>query len=486
VSFDTINTLIENGIHDLASLKRQSRAGMGQCQGRYCQNQIATILGEKTGRFPQAEELFAPELPVKPIAIRQIAAEKPEWLGYRTVDLPDSTTTPVQQQQLPAETNVLVIGAGIIGIATALYLAREGIEVILVERNVANGQASGRNAGSLHLQLLSFDFSDNKEAGKSPAATALPLQLMGVNAWRELQQETGADFGLEISGGIIVAENDRDLEFLRRKAALERSYGIEVEILSRSDLRKAVPSVAKEMAGAAYCAGEGKINPMLATPRILAEAIKSGARIFERTTVTDIDRKNGNYLVTTNNGAIRCRNVVNAAGGWTANIAAMIGANIPVKTAPQQMIVTEPADTNIHHLLALAKRHLTMKQASNGNIIIGGGWPAAYQAAGDRAVTIADSLEGNLWVAQRIIPEIGLLQVIRSWATIGVMIDGAPVLGELPGYPRFFNAVAANGYTMGPMLGKITAGLIRSGRPIVNIQPFLVDRFASPAVGPIN
>jgi glycine/D-amino acid oxidase-like deaminating enzyme len=127
-----------------------------------------------------------------------------------------------------------------------------------------------------------------------------------------------------------------------------------------------------------------------------------------------------------------------------------------------------------------------MKQASNGNIIIGGGWPAAYQAAGDRAVTIADSLEGNLWVAQRIIPEIGLLQVIRSWATIGVMIDGAPVLGELPGYPRFFNAVAANGYTMGPMLGKITAGLIRSGRPIVNIQPFLVDRFASPAVGPIN
>jgi len=486
VSLHTIKTLIENGVHDLASLKRQSRAGMGKCQGRYCQNQIATILGETTGRFPRAEELFAPEQPVKPVAISRIAAEKPEWLGYRTVDMPNPTTTTKQQRHLPAKTNVLVIGAGIIGITTALYLAREGIEVILVDRNVANGQASGRNAGSLHLQLLSFDFSDDKGTSTSPPAAALPLQQMGVHAWCELQQDIGADFGLEITGGLVVAESDRDLEFLRRKAAVERKQGIDVEIMSYSDLRKAEPSVAEGMAGAAYCAGEGKINPMLATPQILAEAIKSGARIFEQTTVTGINRDNGNYLVSTNNGTIRCRNVVNAAGGWAANIASMIGVAIPVKTAPQQMIVTEPAGTKIHHLLALAKRHLTMKQASNGNIIIGGGWPAAYQSASGRAVTIADSLEGNLWAAQRILPEIGSLQMIRSWATIGVMIDGAPVLGELPGYPRFYNAVGANGYTMGPMLGQITAGLIRTGQPMVDIQPFLIDRFSDSSDGAVN
>jgi glycine/D-amino acid oxidase-like deaminating enzyme len=67
--------------------------------------------------------------------------------------------------------------------------------------------------------------------------------------------------------------------------------------------------------------------------------------------------------------------------------------------------------------------------------------------------------------------------MIRSWAAMGVMIDGAPILSELPGHPGFFNAVGANGYTMGPILGQITAELSRSGQQITDTQPFSVDRF---------
>ena len=426
---------------------------------------------------PETEDLFAPQLPVKPTTIKNVAAEKPEWQGYRTVDMPKTIITRKVAVSLTTDTNILVIGAGIIGIATALFLAREGVEVMIVDRDVANGQASGGNAGSLHLQLLSFDFSDKLNADNSPAASALPLQIMGVSAWRDLEREIGTDFELEITGGIMVAENMHDLEFLRKKAALERSCGTEVDILSDFDLRNMAPTVADGMAGAAYCAGEGKINPMLATPLLLAEALDSGARISEKTAVIGIGYERGKYLVTTNNGRIFCRNIVNAAGGWTANIASMIGVTLPVKTAPQQMIVTEPVDPVINHLMALAKRHLTMKQVANGNIIIGGGWSAGYESKSGRAVTLRESIEGNLWVAQRVIPEIGLLQMIRSWATIGVMIDGAPILGELPGHPGFFNAVGANGYTMGPILGQITAELIRTGQRITDIQPFSVDRF---------
>lgn len=477
VSLGQVKTLIKNGVQDLGSLKRLSRAGMGPCQGRYCQKQIAQIYSDMTGRTPDIGEMFASRVPVKPTLIKDVAAEKPEWHGYRTVDIPTFETVKNDSTSLATDTNVLVIGAGVIGIATALFLAREGVEVMIVDRDVANGQASGANAGSLHLQLMSFDFSEKESAGKSPAASALPLQSMGARMWRDLQQEIGADFELEITGGLMVAENAQELEFLRHKAALESRCGTEVEILSRSDLRVMAPMVADGMFGATFCVGEGKINPLLATPLLLAEALRSGARISEQTDVTDIDYVNGKYHVTTNNGRISCRKIANATGAWTARIAAMIGVTLPVKAAPQQMIVTEPANPVIGQLMALAKRHLTMKQVANGNIVIGGGWSAGYESGSNRAVTLRESIEGNLWVAQRLIPEIGLLQMIRSWAAMGVMIDGAPILGELPGHPGFFNAVGANGYTMGPMLGQITAELIRSGQQITDTAPFSVDRF---------
>lgn len=477
ITTDTIKALINSGVQDMGTLKRLSRAGMGLCQGRYCQKQIAMVLNEMTGKIPENDEMFAPQLPVKPTLIRNVAAEKPEWHAYRTVSMPKPTTTRNATTSLIADTNILVIGGGVIGIATAFFLAREGDEVMIVDRDVANGQASGGNAGSLHLQLMSFDFSEETSTEKSPAASALRLQAMGVDAWRSLERNIGKNFELEITGGIMVAKNLRDLEFLRKKAALERGCGIEVEILSDVELRKMAPTVSSAMAGAAYCAAEGKINPMLATPVLLAEAIDCGALIREKTTVIDIEFGKGKYVVTTDKGRISCAKIVNAAGAWTANIASMVGVTLPVKTAPLQMIVTEPVDPVVKHLMALANTHLTMKQATNGNIIIGGGWYAGYDSASGRAATLRESIEGNLWAAQQVIPEIGLLQMIRSWATIGVMIDGAPILGELPGQAGFFNAVGANGYTMGPALGQITAELIRSGQCIADIQQFSVDRF---------
>ena len=477
VKLETIRSLIEGGVHDLGSLKRLCRAGMGPCQGRYCQKQIATILAEMTGKVTESEEMFAPQLPIKPILIADVATAKPEWQGYRTVDLPETIPTQAVAASSITETNTLVIGAGIVGITTALYLAREGVEVTIVDSGVPNGQASGGNAGSLHLQLLSFDYSEKTGAEITPAASALALQKMGIDAWRNLEQDIDGNFELEITGGIMVAENKHDLDFLRKKATLERRCGIEVDILSAADLRNVAPTVSSTMVGAAYCAGEGKINPMLATPLLLTEARKSGAQIKAQTSVIGISNEKGRYLVTTTNGSVSCHRIVNAAGGWTANIASMIGVTLPVRTAPQQMIVTEAAAPVINHLIALARRHLTMKQVANGNIIIGGGWSAGYDAKTRRAVTLRESIEGNLWAAQHVIPAIGLLQMIRSWATIGVMIDGAPILGELPGHPGFFNAVGANGYTMGPTLGQITAELIRTGRQITEIRPFSVERF---------
>ncbi len=157
----------------------------------------------------------------------------------------------------------------------------------------------------------------------------------------------------------------------------------------------------------------------------------------------------------------------------------MLGESLPVKAAPQQMLVTQALTPCLPFLLSVAGRHLSMKQAANGNLVIGGGWPAAFDAERGRSHTRRDSIAGNLWVAQRVFPAVRQLDLIRSWGAVGVMIDGAPIVGELPGYPGFYNVVGANGYTMAPALGMLVAELITSGDTSVDLAPFALTRFAT-------
>ncbi len=88
------------------------------------------------------------------------------------------------------------------------------------------------------------------------------------------------------------------------------------------------------------------------------------------------------------------------------------------------------------------------------------------------------SLEGNLWITQHVLPALRKLHVVRSWAVMNIDIDGAPILGEDPGLPGLFHAVTSNGYTLGPIMGRITADLIRSGRTDREVSAFSVSRFA--------
>ncbi len=478
VSLARVRALVRGGARDLRALKCASRAGMGRCQGRYCTANLARLLERETGALPDARALFAPQVPAKPVPVDALAAERPEWSGYRPapVDAPVGAI-PRARAAPGTDADVLVIGAGVVGICAAYDLARAGVSTLLVDRGAPNGQASGGNAGSLHLQLLSFDAAAGATETRSPALRTLALQAEGIALWQALAEELGADLELQITGGLMVAESAADLAFLERKTAAERSVGVEAEVIGPAELRALAPAVSSAMIGAAYCPGEGKINPLAATPAILAAACEAGLATRFGVAVTGIERAGGGYLVATDAGAIRCRRIVNAAGGWSRAIAALAGLDLPVLSAPQQMIVTEPAAPLVGHLLAHAHRHLTMKQARSGNLIIGGGWFAGFDPALGRPVTLPESIGGNLWAARRVVPAVAGLNVIRTWAAVGVSIDGAPILGEAPGHPGFYNAVGANGYTMGPIMGRVTAELITTGHAEHDIRGFTLERF---------
>jgi glycine/D-amino acid oxidase-like deaminating enzyme len=231
------------------------------------------------------------------------------------------------------------------------------------------------------------------------------------------------------------------------------------------------------MIGAAYCPMEGKINPLVATRHVLDGAAAAGARIFDSTEVLAIEARERGYDILTSRGRLRAGRIVNAAGAFAARIGAMLDLDIPVFGAPLQMVVTEAAAPAISHLVAHADRHLTLKQAANGNFLIGGGWTAGLDPVHSHPRPLFSSLEGNLWVAQHVVPGLRKLHIIRSWAAMNINIDGAPILGEHPAMPGFFTAVTSNGYTLGPIVGQLTAALVLGRDPGRDLSAFSISRF---------
>ena len=470
-----ISALREAGVHDLGSLKRRTRLGMGRCQGRYCAAAALALLANPTDAPPVSTDLLAPQAPIKPIPAVLLAHEKPEWGGHREVTLRQRGLSVPIADPLPPRCDVLVIGAGIIGASTAMFAAGEGLDVVVIDRLAANSEASGGNAGSLHVQLLSWDFGSKAMAGGHPALQTLPLQRDSVALWRTLEAELG-DFEIVTTGGLMVAENESQSIFLERKAEAERRAGIDVQVLGRADLATLAPAVSERMVVAAYCAAEGKINPLKGTPAIVSEAQRRGARFAAGHEVVAIEATSAGHRVTTGHATIEAKRILIAAGGWSRLVGRMLGVELPVSGAPLQMLVTEPTRPMLRQLIAHADRHLTMKQASNGNLIIGGAWTADTDVETGFARVLRTSIEGNLWVAERTVPFVGSLHLLRSWAAMNVNIDGAPLLGEIPGHPGVFVAATANGYTLGPIVGQAMADLLK-GRARLDLRGFGLGRF---------
>ena len=481
VGAGVLRSRIAAGADESGALKRLTRVGMGRCQGRYCGPRVAAWCADARGETPDPFRLFAPRFPVKPVPAFALAREKPEWShddqGEALPPRPARSPIAGGAARTDTEASVAIVGAGIVGIATAWELAREGVDVILVERDQPNAHASGNNAGSLHVQLLAYNFGELATAAGLPAAQTLPLQRESARLWPEVAETLGADLEIVRTGGLMVAETREQMAKLARKAALEARFGTPVEVIGRDELRALAPRLSGRLVGAAYCAEEGKMSPLTAGPAVLEAALAAGARLFRETEVLAIERAGSAFVLRTTRGTIRAGRVLNAAGGWAPRVAAMLGVSLPVRASPIQLIVTEPAPPLVTHLLAYADRHLTMKQMAAGNLVIGGGWPSSLDTVSERALVRRESVEGNLWVADRVLPALRSLRVIRTWSAMNVLVDGAPILGEVPGVPGFFTASTVNGLTLAPVLGRINAELLRTGRTGRELSPFTLDRF---------
>jgi glycine/D-amino acid oxidase-like deaminating enzyme len=363
--------------------------------------------------------------------------------------------------------DVIVIGGGIAGAATAYFLAADGVSTLLLERYDLNTQASGSNAGGLHGQIPFEPFAQEGDEWLEAFSPVIGLLTEAVALWRELPAMLRVDLEVALTGGLIVAATDSDMRLLERKAEVERRHGLDVEILDRETLRDFAPYLADSMLGGAFCANEGNANPLRATPAFAARARQLGATVRTQTNVVGLSRRSGGgYSVHTDRGDFECVRVINAAGADAGRVAGMLGVQLHVAGEPIQASVTERVAPLIPHLVYFTGAMLTLKQTAQGTLIIGGGWPAALDPL-QRPVVAADSLARNLAVAVDVVPALASVHVMRSWAgMVNGTHDWKPILGECAGVPGFYIVFFPwLGFTAGPLAGRIAASLVQGKQP---------------------
>lgn len=384
--------------------------------------------------------------------------------------------------------DTIVIGGGLLGCATAWMIAREGGRVLLVERDQINQHASGSNAGSLHFQLEYRMIERGTEAAQK-AAEAMPLHLQAAELWSALHALCGETIEVKQTGGLMIAENAEQAALLEKKTELERRWGLDNRMIDRAEIEQIAPYLSKSVVAAAHCPIEGKADARTAGPALARAALKAGAEIRTRTEVTGLSRTAGRWHVELSAGGateqVSAEAVVIAAGVWTTRIGQMMEADLPTIPLALMMTVTQRVPKLIPHLVQHAGGRLSLKQALDGNILIGGGWPARLMrdAGGEpdfdaKPDLLPSSLSGNAEMAIRVLPALSRVPAIRSWVgTTTVTPDQLPLVGAVPGCPGAFVATGGSAFTLGPSFAQVLAALVAGRRPETDLTAFDPARY---------
>ncbi|MEM7566065.1 MAG: FAD-dependent oxidoreductase [Pseudomonadota bacterium] len=378
---------------------------------------------------------------------------------------------------MPDRVDLLVIGGGITGQVAALTAARAGARVAIVDQGVGSG--SGANAGSLHVQMqsrflrLNPHLADNLES-------SLPLYLAAVKAWDALDTDLG---GVEMTreGGLMLAESEAQMAFLRQKAERESRKGLDVDILDRDALHTIAPYLSPDIQGAEICRDEGKVNPLVANRR-LRDLLASLDVAYCQERIHTIEEGAAGSLVRGERGDHAADHVVVAAAWGAGALVPALGLAIPTPPEPLHMNITEAGEYAIRHLVQHAERSITLKQFRSGQVVIGGGWPADGGSGEKTARVKLSSMAGNVALAHRIAPGIKGLRILRTWAGYNTPIDGKATIGPARPGGRVHLALPGDaGYTLGPIVGQCAAAVALGFTPPIDVAQFAPSRWREAA-----
>lgn len=355
---------------------------------------------------------------------------------------------------MSARFDVGVVGAGVMGATTALFLARAGMRVALIDRGELCREASGVNAGTLTLHMT--------------RAALIPYAQAGWRMWMTTDQWLGSGVDAVATAGLALAFTDGEAELLERRAAVRREHGADIRVIDRQRALEIEPGLNGNVLKAAYCETDGYASAYLtgrAYRRALAEA---GAAIVEQRPITSVEANDGGFAVRAATGERwDMQRVVLAGGVWLGEMLRWLGVDIPVKCLINQLIVTERLQRVMRTVVSVASGLLSLKQFANGTVLIGGGWQGRGDPVRGGVETIPENFIGNLRLARWTIPALAQARVARIWLGLEAETsDAMPIIGSLPGVrDAYVIGSVHSGYTSGPYMGKLLADLILGREP---------------------
>ncbi|MCF3134587.1 NAD(P)/FAD-dependent oxidoreductase [Streptomyces olivochromogenes] len=373
--------------------------------------------------------------------------------------------------------DVVVVGAGMVGAACALYAARAGLDVMVVDRGPVAGGTTGAGEGNL---LVS-----DKEPGPE-----LELALLSGRLWTELAQEVGDAIEYEPKGGVVVAATPEGLAALEDFTAGQRTAGVVAEPVAADRLRDLEPHLAPGLAGGVRYPQDAQVMPTLAAAHLVRA---SGARLRTSWTVTGVLRTAHGTVrgVRTDHGEIHAPAVVNAAGTWGGELAALAGVRLPVLPRRGFVLVTEPLPRLVRHKVyaadyvadvasdsAALKTSPVVEGTAAGPVLIG----ASRERVGfDRSFSlpVVRALAAG---ATRLFPFLERVSALRTYVGFRPYLpDHLPAIGPDPRAPGLFHACGHEGAGIGLATGTghLIARALTGKAAERELAPFRPERFTA-------
>jgi len=360
----------------------------------------------------------------------------------------------------------VVVGGGVVGAAAARALAACGSRILLLDRAMPGGEASGAAAGMLapQIEVLADD-------------PILPLAIAARGRYAELVPEldrrTGVNVGYDAGGSVQVALDDDEAAVLAVQVEAQRALGLKAEWLDRAALARRHPGIGPAAKGALFAPDDARVNNVTLTAALLADAVRYGAEVADHEEVTEIVTRSARVsAVVTRRGRYATGAVVVAAGAWSPGLRGLPRA-LPIEPIRGQMaVVTWPAGEPTGVLFG---RHV---------YIVPRGDDALLGSTMEHAGFAKDTTPGGLALiyggTAALLPAMGAQRIHRTWAGLRpITPDGRPLIGPDPDVAGLVYAAGhgRKGILLGPLTGEIVRDLVRDGATSWDIGACAVTRF---------
>ncbi|HUH05840.1 MAG TPA: FAD-binding oxidoreductase [Kofleriaceae bacterium] len=374
-------------------------------------------------------------------------------------------------EPLPARAEVVIIGAGVMGLSIAYSLGLRGVtDVVILDKGYLAEGASGRNGGGIRQQ---WSTEGN-----------VRLMVESVNMCNRFAKELEMNVWFRQGGYLFLARTADELARLERNTETQRRCGLPTRMVDANAARDIVPELnTAGILGAAYNPSDGILFPWPFLWGYARRATQMGARLHGYTPCIGIDaHRGGGFTVQTSRGSIDAPRVINACGAWSGNITRMLGIELPTYPIRHEICSSEPLKPFLRPMVSELASGLYVSQSMRGEIV--GGVSLHGEAP---TFSMGSRLKFLGEYARRLValmPVLGHIKVLRQWAgPYDMSPDGNPIVGELPGVPGFYLCCGfvGHGFMMAPIVGKLYGQWLAGGERHEIFERHTLARFADGA-----